>query len=55
MSQDFFGNEWRKFAPHPVFNEWLPFIGTVIGLISSLVALAVALANYENIQTRRKK
>jgi len=50
MSQNFFGDEWKKYAPHPIFNEWLPFTATIIGLISSIVGLAVALLSYEKLK-----
>jgi hypothetical protein len=51
MSQ-LFSDNWKKFAPHPLFNEWLPFAATIIGLVSSLVALAVAMMNYEKMKKR---
>ena len=53
MSENIFGNEWKKFSPHPIFNDWLPFVGTIIGLVSSLVGLAVALITYDRMKDKR--
>jgi hypothetical protein len=50
LSQNIFGEEWKQFAPHPLFNEWLPFAGTIIGLVSSLVGLLVAIMTYQKLK-----
>jgi len=52
MSQNIFGEDWKRFAPHPLFNEWLPFVGTIVGLVSALVGLAVSLLNYEKMKAK---
>ncbi len=51
MSENIFGIDWKKFAPHPIFNDWLPFAATIIGLVSSIVALAVGIMNYEKMKS----
>jgi len=50
MTENIFGTEWKKFSPHPIFSDWLPFVATIVGLVSSLVALAVALMNFEKMK-----
>lgn len=50
--EQYFGNEWRRFSPHPLFQEWLPFAAALIGLISGVVGLAVALMNYNKMKNK---
>ena len=51
MAENIFGMDWRKFAPHPVFNEWLPFATAIISIVGSLVGLAVTLLNFEKLRS----
>ena len=50
--EQYFGNEWRRYSPHPLFQEWLPFIASLVGLIGGIVGLAVALMNYEKMKSK---
>jgi hypothetical protein len=51
--EKYFGEGWKQFAPHPLIQAWLPFVGTVISLLTAIVGLAVSMMTFEN-QKKRK-
>ena len=52
---EFFGNDWKKFAPHPIFNEWLPLVGTIVGLASAIISLMVGILAFDERRNRAEK